>query len=138
MALPTTDYQKSKVYSWENKVVGQFDKARISIEEAQDWVDFIWFNEGRSNPPKIRTDHNKKSGADATRLAIRVTPGTLYRWIMVHEVAHSLLDDGEVRYGHGPKFVETYIELLDKYMKIPKLMLWYTLVEAKVDYKSNP
>ncbi len=133
--LATTDYQRQRVYNWENHIVGRVDKLPITVEEAQDWVDFIWANEGRTHPPKITTDHRKQSGADATRYKIRVTEGSLYRWIMTHEVAHSLLDDGVVRHGHGPKFVETYIDLLDKYMKIPKIMLQYTLEQNKVDYK---
>ena len=133
--LPKTDYQKTKVYRWEDHVMGPLEKGHITIAQAQDWVDFIWYNEGRTHPPKIRTDHNKKGGADATRLNIRVTDFALKRWIITHEVAHSLLDDGEVRYGHGPMFVQKYIDLLDKYMKIPKLMLQYTLQEASVDYK---
>jgi len=133
--LAKTDYQKSKVYSWEDAVVRPMDQTRITLKEAQDWVDFIWANEGRTHPPKIRTDHNKKGGADATRTAIRVTPGSMFLWIMTHELAHSLLDDGEVRHGHGPKFVETYVKLLDKYMRIPDMMLKYTLQKHKVDWR---
>lgn len=131
--LPTTDYQRSKVYRWENKYVRPYDTTPITVQEAQDWVDFIWFNEGRTHPPKIRTDHKKKSGADATRMNIRVTGGSLYRWIMIHELAHSFLEDGETSYGHGPVFVTKYMELLEKYLRIPMPILWYTANEAGVD-----
>ena len=133
------DYQKSKVYKWEQKIIAPFDNALMTMNEIRDFVDFVWANEGLQHPPKITAGQKNKSGADGWRLEIRLPPHMRYRWIVIHELVHSFLEDGTgTGDGHGPMFVTKYINLLDKYMCIPKMMLWYTLKEAKVDYNINP
>lgn len=124
------DTQKNKVYRFEDKVIGPFDKNSITLSEAQDFVEFIWANEGRSHPPKITSSNRFKNiAANANRNRICVKGETTKRWIMVHEVTHSLLwemdDEGndiQTIAHHGPEFVMKYITLLDKYLKIPFIM----------------
>jgi len=129
------DYQRQKVYNWENEVISPLDSTLLSVEEAQDLVDFIWAQEGRNHPPKVKIN-NRKAGADGRRIELRFNKNMLKRWVILHELAHAFEDDIDVKGdGHGPKFVKRYIGLLDKYMKIPKVMCWFTLKTAKVDYE---
>jgi hypothetical protein len=128
------DTQKSKVYSWEDTHIAVMDPATITVDEAQDLVDFVWAQQGRNNPPVVRI--NKRSGASATRMDLNFSKKALHRWIVLHEIAHSLADGlyEQGKEGHGPEFVAIYASLLEDHLKLPKPLLWYTMAISGVKY----
>lgn len=130
------DYQQSKVYAWESKVVAPRDKSpAVKIEDAQALVTMIWMALGLLYPPRVKPmpPQMKRHWADATRTTIRM-PATLPRWVLLHEIAHVLtssVDDSDL---HGPTYVGVYIDLLDRFLSIPKAMLWFTAKQDGVEF----
>lgn len=136
------DYQKSRVYRWENEHIHSIDTQCLSVEEAQDWVDFIWANIGRTHPPVVSINKRYRAkAATGWRLKLEFMPGMLTRSIIIHELTHALYNDGtresEILQtdsdGHGPLYVGSYVNLLIRFMKFNLIVMQYTLNEAKVD-----
>jgi hypothetical protein len=142
---PNRDYQKSKVYNWEDQLFASWNVSKygeLSFEEAQAWIDFIWFNEGRTAPPRLSIKDRITVAGTGERLNIICGHNYLSHWVLTHEIAHALIDtqyegkENYVRHGHGPKFVATYAKLLEKYLKFDHYMLYKSLRDANIDFES--
>jgi len=129
------DYQKSKVYKWENKVVGPWDSQLLTDnDEIQDFINFVWVNEGFQNPPRVKDARKNSRTATGSRTEVVFPPESKKRWIILHELSHSLNRIGYVECDrHGPNFVKIYVNLLEKHLYMNRLMLLYTLKESKID-----
>lgn len=130
-----TDFQKSKVYAWENKVVEKWDTSpAMSISEIEDLVSFVWASEGLNHPPRVVEPRSTKQCATGGRFEVQFPQNMRRRWIVLHELAHSInrLGGDEICDGHGPRFVKIYVGLLIKYLYMNPLVLNYTLNESKV------
>ncbi len=121
------DPQRRQVYAWETEVIGRLDTTSVSHNEAQDFVNFVWYNEGRDHPPKVILSRKNARRATGCRLKITVPVSMLNRWILLHEAAHAFTSniDGASD-GHGPEYMRVYFGLLEKHMKLPIPMLMYT------------
>lgn len=129
------DYQRSRVYAWENRVVAPRDPSRLGTAETQPLVDAIWAEMGLCFPPKVEPLAPQASRliAQASRLAIQVSERTP-SWCLLHELAHamSMTHDGAGD-GHGPVFMGLYLRLLERYMRLPAPDLLASLAEAGID-----
>lgn len=57
---------------------------------------------------------------------------------VLHEVAHSMLDLGELGgHQHNEFFVGLFMELLETYLGYEKLILFYTANKANVKFELN-
>ncbi len=81
------DWQRSRVYAWENRVIAAHDPSFVSFSAAQGMVNAIWSEMGLSYPPKVESlpKHAKATVATATRLCIRL-PNRLPSWCLLHEM----------------------------------------------------
>ena len=135
------DYQKSKVYRWENEHIHKHNDPLLTLAEAQDWVDFIWANLGRQHPPVVSVNKRYKTKSTGWRLKLEMMPNMLTHSILIHELTHAIYNDGtwdsELLQtdsdGHGPLFVGSYVNLLIRFMKFNLTVMQYTLNEAKID-----
>ncbi len=138
------DYQKSRVYAWERLHVKPLDKNHLSFEKVKMMVDAVWLMEGLQNPPSVEVidPRNKKSWATGSRLSIHIPEVGLPRWVVLHELAHSMTmthdyDTGEALEDcdkHGPDFVGIYMKLLVNYLKLPLPLLMFTAKKSNVDF----
>ncbi len=129
------DYQRSRVYAWENRVVAPRDPSRLGAAETQPLVDAIWAEMGLRFPPKVEplAPQASRLVAQASRLTIQVSSCTP-SWCLLHELAHamSMTHDGAGD-GHGPVFMGLYLRLLERYMRLPAPDLLASLAEAGID-----
>jgi len=126
------DYQQKRVYAWERKHIAHTDTVKISIETAEQIVNYVWAEEGLQHPPKVEYIRDKRArSATGSRLKVRFPDGLLYSWIVLHELAHSMTSnvDGASNQ-HGSLFMKVYIKLLHKYQRMDYLML---IATAKMD-----
>lgn len=136
----TRDYQKSRVYEWEDGLFKNYKQTPLSLADAQSWIDFIWANEGRIAPPKVSIKERITVGGTATRSNIVCGEKYLNFHILTHECAHALIaihhyEGGQGKcYKHGPVFVSTYAGLLVKYLKFDRSMVYKTLKDANIDF----
>ena len=136
------DFQKNKVYRWEDTVVGPRSDRVIRFDEAQTFVDGVWLSMGLIGPPRCMLfDREQKCYiATGSRMELRLQIHTK-AWVVLHEIAHALgmhkTDGGYVNPddGHGPKFVGHYIKLLDRVLGIPLALTMYTLEQHGVKFK---
>ncbi len=114
------DFQRSRVYAWENRVVAPRDPSFVSFPEAQAMVNAIWAERGLKYPPKVEalSTQAKATVASATRLSIFLSERTP-SWCLLHEIAHSMTStmDGESD-GHGASFMGVYVRLLGRYLRL--------------------
>jgi len=132
------DYQRQRVYDWENRNIEPKDSSIIPYAQAQMMVNYIWEQEGLLFPPSVREmpKQNRTVEAKANRSNVWVKPEGISSWVLLHELAHSLttktFDEDSQR--HGPAFVGVYMRLLEKHLRIPLPLLMYSAQKEKVDF----
>ena len=119
------DFQRSRVYAWENRVVAPRDPSFIALPEAQGMVNAIWSEMGLNYPPKVEPlpTHAKATIASASRLSIFL-PERTPSWCLLHELAHAMTStmDGHSD-GHGGMFMGVYLQLLGRYLRLDPIEL---------------
>ncbi len=132
------DYQQKRVYAWERKHVAPFDTAKISIETAEQIVNYVWAEEGLQHPPKVEYIRDKRArSATGCRLKVRFPDGLLYSWVVLHELAHAMTSNVDgASCQHGPKYMKVYINLLHKYQRLDYLQMKATAKMENVDVKA--
>jgi hypothetical protein len=119
------DFQRSRVYAWENRVVTPRYPSFIAFPKAQAMVNAIWSEMGLKYPPKVEplSIQAKATVASATRLSIFLRERTP-SWCLLHEIAHALTStmDGQSD-GHGPHFMGVYVRLLAHYLRFDAVSL---------------
>jgi hypothetical protein len=136
MSSKHRDYQKSRLYAWENKVVGPRCPRIIKFRDAQAFVDGIFICEGLVGAPRVALMPKQATRIWATgsRGELRIRPETP-AWVIVHELAHAMtMSHDESVEGHGPDYVGVYIKLLDKYLALPLALTMYSLQFEKIKY----
>jgi len=114
------DFQRSRVYAWENRVVAPRDPSFVSFADAQAMVDAIWLEMGLKYAPKVEplSTQAKATVASATRLSIFL-PERTPSWCLLHEISHALTStmDGQSD-GHGGSFMGVYVKLVARYLRL--------------------
>ena len=126
------DSQRQRLYAWEDRVVAPHGGAPLPFAAAQGMVDAIWAELGLRYPPRVEPlpSQATRRMADANRLRLRL-PAEFPPWVLLHELAHTLSSthDGASD-GHGPIFTGLYVQLLERYLRLPSAMLMASLEEA--------
>jgi hypothetical protein len=133
------DKQKQRVYDFEDKYFVNNSKVRLfplDKEECRGLISHIMIEHGQEHVP-IVVSWYEMDYAECT-VRVRGGAGTVhinlpnkYRraiWV-IHEVAHALTPFQQ----HGPRFVTTYFDLLEKYLG----MSYNDLKEAAVNFKGK-
>lgn len=102
----TKDY-----YQKEYTLIHSFDQIILTYAQANDFCKYVWEKEGHTNPPIIA--EVKGDTALAGRLVTLIPPHMCTRSVILHELTHLLAG----KLGHREKFIRTYVNLLDKYLK---------------------
>ena len=124
------DYQRAKVYAWEDKCVAPWCPGIVSFNAGQLYVDGVWLASQWQRPPRVVSLSKRKYTVKAMATYGEVhLPERIPGWIILHELAHSLTDDK-----HGPNFVGMYIDLLERVEKLSRVMTMYTLKQAGIDF----
>jgi hypothetical protein len=132
------EYQKSKLYKWEDEVIRPRSPRTIKFEDAQTFVDGVWLCEGLLYPPKVQLMPVQATTiyARGCREYIEIRPVTP-AWIIIHELAHTMTMEvytGGHEAAHGADYLGIYIKLLDKYCGIPLALSMYSLTQTKLKY----
>jgi hypothetical protein len=111
--------QSQAVYAWSNELF--LNPVAVSLGESQQLVDRVWANSRPGNPPVVK-DGRGSSSARASRRTIHLPKGTRLKYLLLHELAHSLsIDDTGYHFidegfdGHGPNFARLLLDLWVKY-----------------------
>jgi hypothetical protein len=123
-------------------VIAPRDTSAITFANAQAMVDSIWADMELRHPPKVErlARQSRSVLGRASRLALHL-PRHLPSWCLLHELAHAMTatHDGW-NDGHGPVFMGVYIQLLERYMRLPAACLAASAAEAglEVDRQARP
>lgn len=131
------DYQKSKVYRWENEIIGPKGGARIMYDDAQTFINAVWMANGLLYPPKVvpMPRQNRRYIARANRFSVWLKPGqSTPTWIILHELAHSMTGDESESDHHREDFLGVYMKLVDRHLKIPLPLLMFTANKAGLKF----
>ncbi len=115
------DFQKSKVYAWEDKVIAPKDKTFVPFNQIESIVNYIWKMEGLKYPPQVKelAKQNKNVCARGCRSAVYFPEKGTYTWILLHECSHALSSNMESETNlHGSLFLGLYLQLLGRYLKL--------------------
>jgi len=128
------DRQRARVYAWEDRHVAPHGGDLLPFTAMQPMVNAIWAELGLRYPPAVEPlpRQARRLQADANRLRLRV-PEQLPSWVLLHELAHALSSthDGASD-GHGPCFMGLYLQLLERYLRLPMAQLAPSLAEAGI------
>lgn len=129
------DYQRQKVYDWENKNIRPLVSHKIvSIDYLRAIVNYMWEKVGMEFPPKVEINHMYKKKSTGNRYELLLAEHMTTEFITVHELAHALncREDYDHYDMHGPNYVAGYCFLLTHFYKINEHMILATLKEAGV------
>jgi hypothetical protein len=128
------DYQRSRVYQWESRIVVPRDPTTIAFPAAQGMVNAIWSDLGLRYPPVVQAQSRRarKTIASANRLSL-LLPEKTPAWCLLHEIAHAMTTtvDGQSD-GHGAVFIGIYVQLLTRYLRMDETALMQSLQEASI------
>jgi hypothetical protein len=132
------DFQRSRVYRWEDEHVLVHDPRLLSLAEARALVEtvFRWAEPRAARKPDWRPpivgDGRGRRHAAGSRASIRLPRWARRRAIVLHECAHGLAHDR-----HGPAFVATYVDLLERFRGLERATLTASLDAARIVYASR-
>lgn len=133
------DWQRSRVYAWENRVIATQDPSFVAFPAAQGMVDAIWAEMGLLYPPRVEplSKQAKTTVATATRLCVRL-PDRLPSWCLLHEIAHAMTTtvDGQSD-GHGAAFMGVYLRLLARYLRLDPVDLAHSAQDDAIKIARN-
>jgi len=112
------DYQRSRIYAWEDRHIHSRDRSVISFEQAQSIVDYVWAEAGRTHPPKVVAISKTatRSVATANRLRIRIPRHGIKTTVLLHEIAHSMTGDIDKPGDHGAACAGTFMQLVSRHI----------------------
>jgi len=121
------DYQRSRIYAWEDRCIHSRDYSVIPFEQAQSIVDYVWAEARRTHPPKVVmiSQAARRTVANANRLRITIPRHGIKTTILLHEIAHSMTGSIDEPGDHGPAFVGTFMCLVCHHIRtfsLPQLM----------------
>lgn len=130
------DMQKTRLYQWEDRIIGPRDVNPVDLETAQAIVRHVWQEEGLVFPPVVQAlpSQTKRLVGSGSRTVIQLKFPT-HTWIVLHEVAHSLNTTLEGKCDHhGPNYLGIYMRLLAKYINVPLPLLMFTATDSKLSF----
>lgn len=117
------DFQRKKVYDWEQEEFG-WDTEELTLIECQLLVNKIL------NRVVVTDGRGRRRGAaDTFMYRIMLPKWARKKWYVLHECAHFLAYDK-----HGPKFVREYCNLLSQFYKKDIDSLYRSLEDRKIEY----
>jgi hypothetical protein len=128
------DWQRTRVYAWENRVVAPRDPTFVKFREAQAMVDAIWSDMDLLYPPAVEPLARQASTtvASADRLSIFL-PARTPSWLLLHEIAHAMTSDADGSSdGHGEVFMGLYLQLLVRYLRLDHSKLLASLQDEGI------
>jgi hypothetical protein len=127
------DFQRSRVYRWEQEHVFPHDREPLSIDACAALVEaaYRWWHGPLSlrpgwAPPNV-TDGRGRRHACGSREVIKLPRWARTRPVVLHECAHGLAPDR-----HGPEFVKVYVSLLVRFMGLDRASLLASLAASGV------
>ncbi|MBO1075816.1 SprT family zinc-dependent metalloprotease [Roseomonas marmotae] len=128
------DRQRARVYAWEDVHVAPHARDLLPFSAAQPMVDAIWAEMGLRYPPAVEPlpRQSRRLLGDANRLRLRL-PQQWPSFLLLHELAHAMTSthDGASD-GHGPRFMGLYLQMLERYLRLPAESLLASLAEAGI------
>ncbi len=110
------DFQRSRVYRWENEVLPVMHTPSWTLDDSRELVHRIWdaSDPAEFPPPQVILARSKRQ-SDGNYKRIRLLPAHLNPIATIHETAHALLGAAGSCDGHGPLFMRLFLELLGRY-----------------------
>lgn len=130
------DYQRQRVYNWEDRFVAcKMPTSIVDLSMLKVITDYIWNDLGFDRPPTLHINEAKHSESTGSRYEIVFTRAMVTEYITIHELAHTFNARNDLEHfdKHGPNYVADYCFLLNKYYSIDENYLIGTLSKAKVD-----
>ena len=127
------DFQRARLYRWETEEVLPRSPEPLSlvacaelVEQAYRWAEGAAALEPGWQPP-IVGDGRGRRHACGSRQQIKLPRWARTRAIVLHECAHGLADDL-----HGPRFVDRYVALLDRFLGLDRDELYASLARHRI------
>lgn len=118
------DFQQSRVYRWEDKVVAKDprsgNRVKLTLEECQKLASELTGFECVCEPSKYRGSSDAKANAyggweyrDGKPVPVLTLPRWARKpWVVCHEAAHVVAIHEGYTTGHGPEYMAIYIGML--------------------------
>lgn len=118
------DTQRSKVYAAENAAFDKSKSEGMSVEDVERFVAEVWRSDTAKAMRVAKGDPDRGAPRVADGRGCRWARGGVgkitiplwarSRWIVLHELAHSLTSRRHA--AHGPEFCRNYLELVERFL----------------------
>jgi hypothetical protein len=123
------DYQRSKVYRWEEGAIAPRSSRTVPFDACQGFVDGVFLAHGWHYPPKVKPIRKtSRTLARGGRHELLLPKEGCPDWVILHELAHTctITVDQDCD-NHGADFMGNYLKLLDRVLGIPLCYTMFTL-----------
>lgn len=146
-SLSKRDFQKKKVYDWEEDIFGEvFFKSTMTNEQVFNFINKIIELE---KAPQIEINIKEGKGAcffkyyennEIDPLLILKKNWGLNRFVICHELAHYFihLKEDIIEGDHSENYIGFYINLLSKYTNLDEDYLWRTARNKRIKFIKYP
>ena len=110
------DYQRSRIYAWEDRHIHPRDRSVIPFEQAQSIVDYVWAEAGRTHSPKVVAISKTATRSVATANRLRIPRHGIKTTVLLHEIAHSMTGDIDKPGDHGVACAGTFMQLVSRHI----------------------
>jgi hypothetical protein len=117
------DTQRSKLYDSEHQVF-RYDRDFTTVRQAQKWSNSItgsrWWK-GLGGPSFVLIKQTRSDANTSTALGrrneIKLAPGMMSKWVLLHELAHiAMFHIARNRPSHGPEYALVYRRLIEEFL----------------------
>ena len=108
------DYQRKRVYRWEEDNVFPFDDRCLSWDNCERFFNRVWKNAGTESEAKlVKSKRFTRPMAFSDQVFLPVCDKKSWtRPVLLHEISHLL----EFPFQHGPRFVSRYMDLCVEFL----------------------
>lgn len=113
------DWQRTRLYNSEGSWAEMYEWDELDIHECRAFVKKVthskwWKQRGGYRDVQVKDGRGTTRAQAYGRMAIGLPRGMRSKWVILHELAHTLVP--YPRPGHGRRFVQVYIDLVHRFL----------------------
>lgn len=119
---PQRDSQRKAIYDWEESLFSKAGSGDMTLDQCERLIAKVWKAYFLNDPPRVKDGRGTAMAFSRAGQEINLPIWARRRSVVLHELAHAILQRRGVCDQHGPLFAALFLELLQRFNKknLPK------------------